>query len=414
MKIFFSVNVLAMMAASGMVRGSVLPTTEDYKASLEVDRPSMTFDNVLEENNGRKSGYTYVDTFRTESTSSIPMGGVDMKTATTMQLENEMSVKDIQGGGQELTIRTNEVFFDVSSAGVNVHCDSKDPTSRDQPACAQLMALVDVDSLTIIVDDHGNIAEATGANAEAVTKFDHLVHGQNNEQEGGDDDVTKTATQQLQTQFMETARILQLVPKHAVKPGDQWPVNVMMGDLGSMEGTASLLGYKKFEGSDCAVIYVDAEMHLNLDELMQSMGLPAETFSSKPIDAPTTQVIYWDHEQDLARWSQANSTYVMEMKNAVDGSMMSIPVEQSTSMMTEIKGKIEEDAPIVTLAGDRKHTHSLTFSFLILSVCGIAVVVSLILVRKIGNKRQEVKPAPATASGKHEYDTLTTVEMEMK
>ncbi|CAB9502499.1 expressed unknown protein [Seminavis robusta] len=403
MKIFLS--LLSFLALFALVDAEQTLFAQDFKSNLDVARDSTKLGNPAQKR-ARKSGYTYVDKFRTEATSTVTSMGTKVDTNIVMQIENEMAVKDVDGGGQQLAVNTTRMMTHMTTFGLNLSCDSDKSTNA--ATCKDVLDMVGT-TLTLITDDDGNIVEASGPGAQTAEQVGSLLHGSS----GEDKDSTH-----LKDQMLAISRVLKFVPGKAVKPGDTWMTNVDMGELGSLHGVSKLTGYRDFNGIDCAVVLMDGKLHMDVGKLSKTMGLPSDSFADDFVDADMTQALFWDYDEDLALWSEANSSYVLRMKEPLSGSLLDIPARSTEYIMTSIKEKggttpeeessKPEDAPDQAQATERSGQSSdatktrtskgaTAFGIaLVIVVASVAVVVATITV---GRRRAQKSNRPTEGEG---------------
>jgi len=290
---------------------------ENHFHSLDMDREPAVFSAGV-----RKSGFTYLDSMKSEALTHMDLGaGMLLDMATTYIVENEVEVRDLAGGGKGIDVTIQRIKLEVEQSGTiegmasDLVCDTRDTAHPSECSAMDLSSLVG-QSHHFVVDDEGTIAE-------------------------GPQDAAPLAQVGPNEQLQQASRMLQLIPFHPVAPGESWDAGADYGAMGHFTGTATLLGYKDFEGYDCAAIHVTGELHLDnqfLQDVATSMlGGAAGPTGLTISDAPMSVKILWDNEMNLARYSKTDMAYTMGMDNPVGGSKMKIPIHAVTVMHSQVE-----------------------------------------------------------------------------
>jgi hypothetical protein len=188
--------------------------------------------------------------------------------------------------------------------------------------CAPLYSLVG-QPLHLVIDEEGTIAEASGPGSDIAKQI--------------------SSTQQhsrvghLQ-QLEQTSRLLKFIPTLPVHPGDAWDASVYLGDLGQFTGKSTLDGYRGYEDHYCAVISTKGTLKMDLEMVLEMMANEFAAMGELSVDNfSMSQVLYWDDHEKLPRYSQVKQSMVMHMQNPLDGSLISIPVDQIITMTSAVK-----------------------------------------------------------------------------
>lgn len=256
---------------------------------------------------------TYVDSMNMHMTMEQTISGQKYSTVMDMSFECDKTVVAVAGGGREVDTKITRVSMDVAAMGQHMHCDSKEATTNE--ACQPLTEVVGT-SQHFVIDDEGQIAQQSGGNVDPAAG-------------------NVSPAQQLE----ETSRLLKFMPTHPVAPGDSWDASVDMPGMGSFTGKATLRGYIDYEGHDCAVLVSEGIMKLDIQKAIEKMGLNTPGIKDITVsDVDLTTAMYWDNEIKIMRWASITESFVMEMPNPMDGSKMTVPVDEAVTMKSDIKG----------------------------------------------------------------------------
>ena len=327
---FSLILALAVVAAHAVSATTI--DNEDYSSSLlDVKRPAKILSGENSESRIRKSGYVYVEKMQTRrSFLANVRPGVKASVSTTMIIENEMTVTDASGGGQSIVVENTHASIDAEGLGDPIHCELGAEEAKLKASCAEYIPLLKVANATdtVVIDEQGHVV------AEDSSTSLYSTRNQNS-------NAIEAITIGLNDQIRHSSKTMKMIPGHPVKPGDSWPVREEFSDsLESLEGTCKMLGYKNYKGSDCAVIFVGGTLHVELKEMLKKMGLPVDEDAGDKLDATISQVMFWDYQAGISRWSQTSTSMNLEYKDPVDGSMAEMPFNETIRVYTDIKRKL--------------------------------------------------------------------------
>jgi hypothetical protein len=317
----------------------------------------------------RKAGFTYNDDFRMELKGTLDTGmGMTMQGSFDFDVDVESKIQqgDDGIGSLKVEMTMENLVTNLNGVMFHLHCDSNDPKNSDHPDCDELLALVGSKE-TVETDANGDVVRITTfdgitLNAEQLGLNDSNNDNDSNNQgspeltppNGGDTTLDgKFQAQQFAASmhFDKHQEIVKLLPDHAVNPGDSWIDNVDMNGLGVFKGTSYLKGYTTDykDGSDVAVFYFEGSLHLDMSAVAQLLGQNddpedpdiAASLPKSMTDAKITTAIFWDVEDEMPRWVQANVTTTLEIANPMaeddaDESTMQVPLELQFDLASDI------------------------------------------------------------------------------
>jgi len=280
--------------------------------SLDTDRNEPL---VFDTRASRKGGHSYIDDIEIHADIDLDVAGQHVTTTSTIHLTSEMKVEDLPQGGQEIEASLTAVSLESNTGGMTISCDSHQ-LSQASPFCKPMLDAVG-DSQHFVVDDEGNVAE---------------------QQEPAQDAAKASQQHQISplNHLQQTSRTLKFLPTHPALPGDTWELSVDLGEeMGHLTGTASLLGYTDYKGSDVAVIAVDGTLDIDMQKLAQKMQLPGVDSVSVD-DIKFKSKMFWDPKEQLGRWSELNQSFVMTMASPYGGDDIVAPVFETITASTDI------------------------------------------------------------------------------
>jgi hypothetical protein len=388
---------LATLSLAGLATTVLSKDTTwgDYK--LDTKRAPTFFETPK----ARKGGYDYADFFSMGVSGSMDAEGMTLSGSMTANGDTSMVVTDMPGGGEKVDVVVNNLKVDVKSFMANLQCDSND-RAKSSPDC-ELSGMYDVIGTTesLVIDEEGNIASVTLPDGETL------------------DTVDLEAEMAMQKQFLDQlsasqhfdkhAQILKLIPDHAVKPGDSWIDNVDMAGFGTFTGNSYFKGYiSDFKGSDCAVFYFEGNLHLDVSQIAtmmvgpdvsvldkQEMNMDLEALP-KMVDAKITNVIYFDHKDNLPRFAQSNFSTTFDVPNPMDPTdpnIMHVPIEATFSLSTDITSRPEGSVMEATAYSTTSNSNSSSgggsgkFIMSVVFLFGLAAVTGLV----VQKRRQEAQ-----------------------
>jgi len=319
MKIAITSLFLYLAAGSAFAASS-----KDAVDSIEYDdaeekRLDLDRDLDLFSTQYRNTPGIYVDTVDLHQTTDTTIMGQTMHQIMDMHIESETTVEARPEGGSVMDIETTRIKMDMDmGSGMSFSYDSDVPGDATLPGSDAFAALLD-ESQHAEMDEEGNFVAADGPGLEVA--------------------------QQLKPSMSveQTSRLLRLLPDYPVRPGDSWTVSFDMGeDAGHYEGTATLQGYKAYKHRDCAVITTEGTLEMDMSKVADLVG-GVDLGGMSLDDALMESTIYFDHEMHLIRWTKSIQSMTIKMTNPIDGSEMSIPINQEITTNTFLKEEGMED-----------------------------------------------------------------------
>lgn len=287
----------------------------------------------------RKGGYTYTDEIGVGIKASMASGGINMEGSFEAMGDVETTVSNTANGGKKMELTVKNVDADLKSFLMNMHCDSNNRKKSDAD-CAELFEIVG-ETETVEVDAAGDLLGLTTFDGE------HIDMQMITEAANGMTLNDKFSANQFaaSTHFDKTSQMLKLIPDHAVRPNDSWIDDVEMGSLGTFKGKSFFQGYTNYEGSNCAVFYFEGSLHLDISSIAQAVGADVSALPSNMTDAKITNVIFWDVQDKISVWAEANVSTSFDMANPMDptGSEVHIPVELNVFLATDITARPDKD-----------------------------------------------------------------------
>lgn len=289
---------------------------------LDVNRGASTFTAAT-----RPGGFVYIDVMDVASVTEMEIAGQHIDSSTNMHVESEMKVTDLTTGGKAICTDVKRFSMSIESLGAQIlSCDTEDRNTKSQDECAPLFALVGQSS-HFVIDDEGTVAAADYGALEDDME-------ESSSSSGSSSALTKAGPSE---QLAQTSRLLKFIPSHPVLPGDKWDASVDMGANGNFEGTSTLLGFKIYNGHDCAVISTAGSLYIDAQTMADSMGMEGFMSDVNIRDATMKTTMYWDNTAKLARWSETALSMIIEMKNPFDESKMSVPVDEVITNTADVK-----------------------------------------------------------------------------
>eukprot|EP00587_Corethron_hystrix_P008044 CAMPEP_0113300444 /NCGR_PEP_ID=MMETSP0010_2-20120614/2073_1 /TAXON_ID=216773 ORGANISM="Corethron hystrix, Strain 308" /NCGR_SAMPLE_ID=MMETSP0010_2 /ASSEMBLY_ACC=CAM_ASM_000155 /LENGTH=334 /DNA_ID=CAMNT_0000153873 /DNA_START=8 /DNA_END=1012 /DNA_ORIENTATION=+ /assembly_acc=CAM_ASM_000155 len=282
---------------------------------------------------------------------------VDSKSIIDITAENEMLAQNLKTGGNKIDITTTHVTMtgetDIMGQMSSIRYDSK--YSDVVPEGFESLAKIIGQSNTIETDKDGNVVSASqheqllkamsGQDSEDIVtneEEDPLLETQ--------EEKESLSEHQIQ-QIDQMMRATQVLPDDPVKPGDDW--DFVMDIKNKFGGSAVLLGYVEYDGSDCAVIQLDGKLHITQNQLEQIGDAVTEEMEDDFMKQEMQEVfeeiqisygklsgvVYWDHAYKFARYTRIEMTMDMLLPNAFDpeGEKMDILTEETMIMYSSIK-----------------------------------------------------------------------------
>lgn len=276
---------------------------------------------------------SYLDTISVHAVSNLELGGMRVHTVNDMAFDMKTVISDRSDGAHQFTMTLTSVRFDLVTLGASVSCDSRHPkpasssSKAEQDLCSPWYALGG-STIELVVDDAGRAADA----AEPTTAMTSAA-----EQPSDPTTSSSSPLAELTEEFFSTNRMLNLVAEHPVAPGDTWDAS-QDDDMGSFQGTATLLGYKLYDNHDVAVIDIVGTTIVDMDQWRKSnAGLASgvgSDFSVEEMEIHST--IYFDPKTQFARFTAVDVSYAMHMASPLDGSDLTVPIQETITMTTEL------------------------------------------------------------------------------
>jgi hypothetical protein len=276
-------------------------------------------------------GATYVSTFQLDQSTDMEILGFDSDVEMQFEGEQSWTVSSLPEGGKEIDMVTNHLAMHTEMFGVSMDFDSDDEENDDElgGAFAPLKDLLGKVT-TITIDDEGNLVETKDKDIGDITFDPDANFGQEIEQ-AKEEQANGTPSTDATSQYQQLTRLAKALPDGPVKPGDSWEVlSVLMDGIGSVSGTATLLGYQLFEQHDVAVIEFEGTIDIDMDAATALIGglMPGADDMSGDVqttssgiavhDAVIKSKMFWDNTAKLMCWSQSNQTMIMDMPNPLD------------------------------------------------------------------------------------------------
>lgn len=289
------------------------------------------------------SGHTYLESMKIESITSMEIMGTHMDTVTNMRTETETSIVTDPINTELTQVETmiKRMEFHMETVGVSFECDTSEDKDSANDMCISMYDIINVPS-NFTLNEEGEIVDASGIGADVVTKIQKLTSGKDKETDPkplGMDRLNPTQ------HWEQKSRVLELLPSDsiAVKPGETWDSSVDFGDIGTFKGTGKLLGYRKIDGRDCAVISSIGVLHVDYQKVVGTMFGDNDAFKElmKDItvdDASMDTLVYYDYEYNFVRWSKTSQSMTMEMPNMLDSTTKTkIPIDETVVISSRIK-----------------------------------------------------------------------------
>ena len=287
----------------------------------------------------RKGGYTYTDEMGVGIKASMDSGGLNMKGSFEAMGDLESKVTNTANGGKKMELTIQNIDADLKSFIMSMHCDSNNRKKSD-PDCEEIFKLVG-ETETVEMDAAGEII--------GVTTFegDHIDMQMMTEMSNAMTLDDKFSANQFAASMHidKTSQMLKLIPDHAVRPTDSWIDDVEMGGLGTFKGNSFFQGYTNYKGSNCAVFYFEGSLHLDISSIAQAVGADVSDLPSNMTDAKITNVIFWDMQDQISRWGEANVSTSFDIANPMDpsGGQVHIPVDLNVFLATDIIVRPDKD-----------------------------------------------------------------------
>jgi len=227
---------------------------------------------------------------------------------------------------------TNHLAMHTDMLGFSMDFDSNNEDDDALGgACAPLRDFLGKVT-TITIDDEGNLVDTKDKDLGDIDFDPDANFGQEVEL-AKEEEANGTPSTDATSQYQQITRLAKALPDGPVKPGDSWEVlSVLMDGIGSVSGTASLLGYQLFEQHDVAVIEFEGKIDIDMDAVIALIGglMPGDDDTAGDVQTTGTSsgiaihdgviksTMFWDNTAKLMRWSQSNQTMIMDMPNPLD------------------------------------------------------------------------------------------------
>lgn len=294
---------------------------------IETNRAPRLFDPPK----ARKAGYSYADEVLIDVNAEMDAMGISLKGSFDAKGDMEMRVTAESGGSVKIDMAVENMAAQLASPLLNFHCDSNDRSNSDD-TCQDFFDAVGAEE-TLLIDRDGNLLEMTTPDGETFN-----VAGMEQQTL-----VDKFKANQLAASHHadKMHQFLKLIPDHAVRPGDTWIEDLDLDRIGNFKGESSLKGYTNYQGADCAVFYLEGNLHLDIDLLAQAIGVDPGALPLHEADAHVINEILWDVDDQIARWLTVNITTSFDIVNPLspdpnDKSTVRIPAELWFALATDI------------------------------------------------------------------------------
>jgi len=151
-------------------------------------------------------------------------------------------------------------------------------------------------------------------------------------------------------QFKQMNRMTQVLPDNPVGPGDKWDFKMEIEHEFGAE--AVLLGYKRYDNSDCAIIKLEGTLKVSQDQIDAMSNAMAENANDDEVGNEMQNIIsgmevmngkvngllYWDYKNNIARFSKLVLQFDILMNNPISESeKLVIPTKETITGYTSIK-----------------------------------------------------------------------------
>lgn len=291
-----------------------------------------------ETNNGVTSGVTIRQKIEMKTDNSIHMATGDVYSDIEMSMDdNEIKVSN-EGKHIEVTINHIKMGLETSMSGMilmDMHYDSDDKSNVLDPSLAPLAEILGHTTI-IELDDNGNVVQAS--------EHEELLKAM---QSGENADMMEQFSSQ--SQFDQISRMAKALPQgELVGPGDDWDFDMEIDS--AFSGSATLLGYKDYDNSDCAIVKLDGAINFDHDQIDAINNAMSENMSQEDKDqfdqimgdvdikdGKMSAILYWDFEHQIARYSKTLVTMTVIMDNPMDPSgKLEVPTEEAIIVYSSI------------------------------------------------------------------------------
>jgi len=257
-------------------------------------------------------GKTYSYTETLEQQMDIPAAGgqtVAQKANNTMDLS--ISVRE-DAGKKRLTLRRDRVIMNMDVGGKKKSFDSAtDKSGAGGPATAMLGKEIKVD-----LDEKDAFSD--------VENFDEIAAAVKAVTPPGRFNFTKESIGETVKQEM-----LQAIPDHPVKPGDQWPMEQPLTFSGAgkatMKGNYVLKSVATHDGARCAEIAIDAKLTFEAPAAASANPQMTRKFEDTTING----TIWFDLDLGVIRESELPQNITLVVGNPADPTKTQrIPIKQ--------------------------------------------------------------------------------------
>lgn len=240
---------------------------------VDTNRPSQKFRSEF------VSGVTYeLKTFLEIQQVSV-INNREISSHSYMDVENSMSVS-----GTQFDITLNHVTMTQESMGIEVKYDSKESDNNKSNFLTDLDDLVGKNEI-INTDDNYQIIRTSSDPGSQETEQKSITPS---------------------SQFELVSRMINVLPEESVEPGDEWNIQIDLGGgIEMIDGQAKLLGYIQYDGTDCALIMLNGTVALDV---------------STVTDGKMSSVMYWDHQENIARFTEIDLSMSVHIQNPHDAS----------------------------------------------------------------------------------------------
>jgi hypothetical protein len=160
---------------------------------------------------------------------------------------------------------TNHLAMHTEMLGFSMDFDSDNEDDDDVGGAFAPLKDFLGKATTITIDDEGNLVDTKDKDLGDIDFDPDANFGQEVEQAKEEQANGTPASTDATSQYQQITRLAKALPDVPVKPGDSWEVlSVLMGGIGSVSGTATLLGYQLFDQHDVAVIEFEGKIHIDI------------------------------------------------------------------------------------------------------------------------------------------------------
>jgi len=260
--------------------------------NVDIDRPSKKFRAEF------VSGGTYTQKSALEIKQVFPLNGKEHSSLSYMDVENTMFVSDssnvVVGGGKQFDITLNHVAMTQKSMGIEVKYDSEKSDNESN----------------LLSDEFGDLV---GQTATINTDGNYQIIRTSSDTGSQETEESSASSVTPSSQFELVSRMIKALPVESAKPGDEWDIQINLESFEEIDGHAQLLGYIQYDGADCALIIINGTVAFDMSALVEGVDAAASELGIMQMkDGKMSSVMYWDHQENLARFTEINLSFTLQ------------------------------------------------------------------------------------------------------